>query len=172
MKLITDDFKVIPSSYDEEVPLGATPENVAFRFARQKTLRVYFEHTGEVVIGADTIVTLRNHIFTKPKSTENAIAMLTMLSGNIHTVYTAVCILLENGKDVNFVDETHVEFYPLTAKEIKDYVETGEPMDKAGAYGIQGRGALFVKKIYGDFYNVMGLPVAHLNRVLQKNKVI
>ena len=96
--------------------------------------------------------------------------MLRTLSGRVHSVFTGVCVIFANGEKTEFAEQTAVEFYLLSDEEIRAYIATGEPMDKAGAYGIQERGALLIKRIEGDYYNVMGLPVGRLSRVL-KGKV-
>lgn len=124
-----------------------------------------------VIIGSDTVVAFQNHILEKPKSKEDAIQMLLKLQGSTHEVYTGIFLI---GKDTKgekktlvFHECTQVTFYELSEKEIKAYVETGEPMDKAGSYGIQGIGAKFVKSICGDYNNVVGLPVARLYHELK-----
>lgn len=135
--------------------------------AQQKAKEVSVSRQGEVIVAADTIVVIDNKILGKPKDEAHAAEMLSTLSGRMHAVFTGVCVIFEDGKAESFAERTDVEFYPLTEKEISDYIATGEPMDKAGAYGIQEQGALLVKRIYGDFYNVMGLPVSRLSRVLR-----
>ena len=116
-----------------------------------------------VVIGSDTVVVLDGKILGKPHSEQEACEMLRSLSGRTHKVFTGVAIVC-GGKVKNFFDETDVEFYSLGDDEIKKYVATGEPTDKAGAYGIQGKGSVLVKRINGDFFSVMGLPIAKLYR--------
>ena len=118
------------------------------------------------MVGSDTVVALDGKILGKPHSEKEAVEMLRSLSGRIHKVYTGVAIVCGD-KVTSFFDETEVEFYPLTDEEIFDYVATGEPMDKAGAYGIQGRGAVLVKRINGDYFNVMGLPISKVYRELK-----
>ena len=113
-----------------------------------------------VIIGADTIVSHKGHILTKPKDEQDAYNMLKELSGDCHQVYTGVTLMYGDGRKKIFAGRTDVYCYELTDKEIWDYISTGEPMDKAGAYGIQGRFAAFIKKIDGDYNNVVGLPVA------------
>ena len=118
------------------------------------------------MVGSDTVVALDGKILGKPRSEKEAVEMLRSLSGRIHKVYTGVAIVCGE-KVTSFFEETEVEFYPLTDQEILDYVATGEPMDKAGAYGIQGRGAVLVKRINGDYFNVMGLPISKVYRELK-----
>lgn len=113
-----------------------------------------------VIIGADTIVSHKGHILTKPKDEQDAYNMLKELSGDCHQVYTGVTLMYGDGRKKSFAGRTDVYCYELTDKEIWDYISTGEPMDKAGDYGIQGRFAAFIKKIDGDYNNVVGLPVA------------
>ena len=117
------------------------------------------------MIGSDTVVVLNDEIFGKPKDKEHAHAMLKALSGKKHFVYTGVAVA-ENDKVRSFVQKTEVEFYELSDETIDKYIETLEPMDKAGAYGIQGKGSVLVKGIVGDYFNVMGLPVAEIARFL------
>ena len=119
-----------------------------------------------IVIGADTIVVLESEILGKPRDRADAIKMLSTLSGKVHSVFTGVC-LIKDSKENCFYEETKVEFYELSPQEIEAYVDTGEPMDKAGAYGIQGRGCLLVKRIDGDYFNVVGLPVGRLIKELK-----
>ena len=120
-----------------------------------------------LVIGADTVVVRDGEILGKPKGEEEARAMLASLSGRTHQVCTGVTVC-RGDKVLTQVEETQVTFRPLTDQEIRQYVSTGEPMDKAGAYGIQGLGALFVERIEGDYYNVVGLPVCRLGQMLRR----
>lgn len=120
---------------------------------------------GAVVIAADTVVALDGAVLGKPADESDAARMLSALSGRTHQVFTGLTVAC--GADVRTVsEETAVTFRPLTAEEIEAYIATGEPMDKAGAYGIQGYGALFIEGISGDYYNVMGLPVCRLGQIL------
>ena len=121
-----------------------------------------------LIITADTIVCHDERILGKPKDEEEAFDMLRSLSGAVHSVYTGVTVAdLKTGERNTFFEKTDVTFYDLTDQEILEYIRTGEPMDKAGAYGIQGRGACLVREIHGDYFNVVGLPVAKLYRVLK-----
>ena len=119
------------------------------------------------MLGADTIVVDGAEILGKPKDAADAKSMLQRLSGKTHAVITGVC-LIKNSIAETFYHETRVTFYPLSAAEIDAYVATGEPMDKAGAYGIQGRGCTLVERIEGDYFNVVGLPIAAVTRALQR----
>lgn len=165
--LITGNFKIIPAAGEENIPEGTAPEVAVRLLAEQKAEEIYSSNRGEVIIAADTIVAVGGEILGKPRDENHAAEMLKTLSGRRHSVFTGVCVIFADGSREVFAEETAVEFYPLSEREIADYVATGEPMDKAGAYGIQGRGALLVKGIVGDYYNVMGLPVGRLNAVLK-----
>ena len=163
MELAGYDFEVICADIVEVVPENVQPQEVVMSLALQKAQAVAAEHGGSVVVGSDTVVALDGKILGKPHSEREACEMLRSLSGRTHKVFTGVAIVCGD-KVKSFFDETDVEFYPLNDVEIKKYVATGEPMDKAGAYGIQGKGSVLVKKINGDFFNVMGLPIANLYR--------
>ncbi len=163
MELAGYDFEVICADIVEVVPENVQPQEVVMSLALQKAQAVAAEHGGSVVVGSDTVVALDGKILGKPHSEREACEMLRSLSGRTHKVFTGVAIVCGD-KVKSFFDETDVEFYPLNDVEIKKYVATGEPMDKAGAYGIQGKGSVLVKKINGDFFNVMGLPIAKLYR--------
>lgn len=165
MRLISADFIVRPSDFDESAVAESDPITLVRRLARGKAAAV--EHAPEdIVIGCDTVVTLDGKIFGKPHSREDARRMMETLSGRTHSVITGVCVLL--GDSVRqFECETRVTFYPLTVGEIESYISTDEPYDKAGGYGIQERGGLFVERIEGDYSNVVGLPVAGLYRLLR-----
>jgi septum formation protein len=162
---ITDEFTVVPSSL-EETAYG-TPEQQTVKLAKDKAQDVASHYPDAVVIGADTLVAIDGNVLGKPKDKKEAAAMLRMLSGNTHTVYTGVAIV--NGKEV--ITEcvaTEVEFGDMTDEEIADYIETGEPMDKAGAYGIQGYCGKFIKRIGGCYFNVMGLPQNTVYNMLKR----
>lgn len=166
LKLISEDFTVIPAQGEEVIPKGASPAEAVRHLARQKAREVAASHTGEQVIAADTVVAIDGKILGKPRDTSEAADMLGMLSGRTHSVFTGVCVI-DGERERVFAEETRVEFYELSAEEIREYIATGEPMDKAGAYGMQDKGALIVKRIDGDYYNVMGLPIGRLARVLR-----
>ena len=159
-------FDVICADIDEIVPEKALPQEVVMSLALQKAQAVAKDHRKSAVVGSDTVVALDGKILGKPRSESEAAEMLRSLSGRIHKVFTGVAIVCGE-KVTSFFEETEVEFYPLTDQEILDYVATGEPMDKAGAYGIQGRGAVLVKRINGDYFNVMGLPISKVYRELK-----
>lgn len=161
------EYEVIPSECEEILPDEITPEEAVKELARQKAEDVFEKHQNCMIIAADTVVALGNTILGKPKNEDDAFNMLSSLSGKSHTVYTGVCIKTNEKTDIFHV-ATDVEFYELTEEEIKDYIATGEPMDKAGAYGIQGKGFILAKGIHGDYFNVVGLPLAetvkHINK--------
>ena len=168
LSLAVKDFEIIPSKIPEIVPDGLEVEKHSEYLARLKANDIAKDFKNAVVIGADTSVILGNEILGKPRDREDAKRMLKMLSGNIHKVITG-CAVVKNGVCDSFSVTTEVEFLGLTDKEIEDYLNTNEPYDKAGSYGIQSLGGLFVNSIKGDYFNVVGLPVAHLKRFLEKN---
>lgn len=167
LHLIFEDFRCIPADIEEIVPDGMEATCVPEYLACQKALHVSKQYPDSLVIGSDTAVICEDEIFGKPVDDADAERMIRALSGKAHYVITGCCIFC-NGKSLSFSEKTVVEFYALTDDEIKAYVATGEPKDKAGAYGIQGEGSLLVKGINGDFFNVVGLPVSRLNRELKK----
>lgn len=161
------DYSVVPSECDEFLPEKIKPADAVEMLAEQKAKDVFSRYPEAVVIAADTVVALGDTILGKPADDEDAFNMLSTLSGKTHTVYTGVCIMSADKSEV-FHCATEVEFYTLTEKEILDYIATKEPCDKAGAYGIQGKGSLLVKGIRGDYFNVVGLPLAETVRCLKK----
>ena len=167
LSLITEDFEIIPAKGEENIPEGTPPAEAVKLLAAQKAQEVYSSHRGDIIIAADTVVALGDRILGKPADEKDAADMLSMLSGTRHSVFTGVCIISPEGEERSFVEETTVDFWELSPQEIADYVATGEPMDKAGAYGIQDLGALLVRSINGDYYNVMGLPVGRLLREMR-----
>ena len=164
------DTRVIPANIDETALPDEGPFDLVERLARAKAAAVAKEHAeeGEPVVAADTIVALNGELLGKPEDEPDARRMLHALSGKTHQVATGVCIVRDENAE-SFVDITDVTFYELSHDEIDAYVATGEPMDKAGAYGIQGQhGRMLVEKIDGDFYNVVGLPIAKVVRALSR----
>jgi septum formation protein len=151
---------------DEAMDPGKAPYDEVARVSRRKALAVPREET-DTVIAADTIVVCAGRVLGKPHSKEEAVQMLTLLSGREHQVMTGVTVL-RGDRCETFTEVTDLYFRGLTAKEIEDYVATGEPMDKAGSYGIQGGAALFCPRMEGDYYNVMGLPVCRLSEILKQ----
>ena len=158
--------EIHPSGIAEDVT-EADPSLLVQKLAFRKAEDVAKQYPKDyLVVGADTVVFFENRILGKPKSEEDAYKMLSALSGRTHQVYTGVSLHFQ-GKKMGFYEKTEVQFARLTEREIWDYIESKEPMDKAGAYGIQGRFAPFVKGIAGDYYNVMGLPLARLYQALK-----
>ncbi len=167
MKKLQRPFFVDPARSEEELPGDVKTEDAALYLSGKKAEEVYerYKGKGATVIGSDTVVLLDGHIYGKPRDEEDAARMLRELSGRTHEVRTGVTIITDKGRE-GFSSVSKVSFYELTEQDIAYYVSTGEPMDKAGAYGIQDEGALLIKGIEGDYYTVMGLPIAELNRKL------
>lgn len=159
-------FEVRPSSAKEIIEEGMSPEEAVLHLSRLKAEAITISEN-EVLLTSDTVVVLDGKILGKPEDVSEARDYLSSLSGQIHQVYTGVCICSKEECQTFYVT-TDVHFYPLTEKEIEAYIHTGEVWDKAGAYGIQGRGSLFVEKIHGDYYSVVGLPIARLSRELSQ----
>ncbi len=162
-------FTSAPASVDERILPGETPEAYAVRVALDKA-RTAATRAGEgIVIAADTIVVLNETILGKPADARDAERMLSLLSGRVHRVITGLVVLdAETGTVLTGAGDTRVWFRTLTGSEIAAYVKTGEPLDKAGAYGIQGKGALLVDRIEGCYFNVVGLPLSLLGEMLGK----
>ena len=184
LEQIGAEFVICPAK-GEEVITETDPSAVVMELSRQKAeevaygVLIYNEQHADlttpqdiVVIGADTVVAYENQILGKPKDEEDARRMLTMLSGKTHSVYTGVTFVFidKEGRTGEhcFFEKTDVCMYPLKEEEIDRYIQSGDPMDKAGSYGIQGRFAIHIKEIRGDYNNVVGLPVARLYQELQK----
>ena len=165
LKLFGIPFLVRVADIDETMNPSAAAFDEVARLSREKALAVNREKT-DIVIAADTIVVCEGHVLGKPRSREEAFEMLSLLSGRDHQVMTG-CTVVTKDAVHTFTEVTDLHFRPLTEKEIRRYVSSGEPMDKAGAYGIQGGAALFCEKMVGDYYNVMGLPVCRLGQVLK-----
>lgn len=165
LKFAAAEFEICPADVDETLPNDIPPESSAEFLAAKKAAAAAKSHEFDTVIGCDTVVICDGEIMGKPANINDARRMLRKLSGKVHCVITGVCIIA-NGRQKSFSECTEVEFYELSDKEIDDYVNTGDPMDKAGAYGIQTEGCVLVKRISGDFFNVVGLPVARLKREL------
>lgn len=164
-------FTIHSSTVEEKINQMAAPGKVVEELAMLKARDVFEVNREAVVLGADTIVTFNNKILGKPENESAARAMLQLLSGQVHSVYTGV-VIISKDKIIVFNDKTDVEFYTLTDEDIQMYIESGESFDKAGGYGIQGLGAYFVKRIEGDYFNVVGLPIARTMRHLQEYGII
>ena len=158
-------FTVVPADVDETMDPAKAPCEEVARLSAKKARAVKRE-PDDVVIAADTIVVCEGKVLGKPKSEENAYPMLSLLSGRDHQVMTG-CTVLRGEKCETFTEVTDLHFRTLSEREIRAYIASGEPMDKAGAYGIQGGAALFCRRMEGDYYNVMGLPVCRLWQTLQ-----
>ncbi len=172
------DFVVQPSQIPE-VPLPAEkPQVFAERIAQEKARTVYQRNRGEYVLSADTVVIVDEHILNKPEDALDAARMLRMLSGRAHLVTTAVCLIgPDSYRPQGFFEDvrcetTRVTFNSLTHADIEAYIATGEPMDKAGAYGIQGLASRWIPRIEGDYFNVVGLPVALVYHILREHGVV
>ncbi len=162
-------FIVDPSQADEVNDVPDEPEAHVIELSRRKAEEVGQKYSDGVIIGADTIVYHENQILGKPKDHDHAVELLERLSGVFHHVFTGITIIdAKSEKFVSGFEKTAVKFRDLTSSEIEDYVATGEPMDKAGAYGIQEYGALLVERVEGCYFNVVGLPLVRLMRLLQE----
>jgi len=163
------DVRVEPSSYGEPDDPSIVPAALAIRHAAAKARDVRARFPNDLVVAADTVVDVDGMALGKPSDAAEAAMMLRMLSGREHAVHTATALAIpERAELVEDCSTTRVRFYPLNDDEIEDYVGSGEPMDKAGAYGIQGRAAALVASIDGDFYTVMGFPLARFVRSLRR----
>lgn len=160
------EFIVCPSNISEILDPSLPITKAIEQVAAAKAQNVADRYQNDIVIGADTLVCIEQQVLGKPKNRNEAKEMLRKLSNNTHQVITGVAIC-QNGKTECFHAISDVTFYSLSDNEIEAYIDTGEPFDKAGAYGIQGKGAIFVAKIVGDYYNIVGLPI---NALLQRLK--
>ena len=163
-------FDIIKSEIDEVILDNELPSQVVMRLAFEKCIDIATKHRECLVIGADTVVVLDDVILGKPKDIDEAIEMITQLSGKTHQVITGISLinLSANKKIIDYV-VSNVKFKDLSAKDIKDYIQTNESLDKAGAYGIQGYGALLVEEIQGDYFNIVGLPISRLSDLLKQH---
>ena len=160
-------FDIMPSNA-QEITTKTAPNEVVMELASIKAKDIYKKSEKQsMIVGADTVVAYQGQILGKPADEADAKRMLTMLSGQTHEVYTGVCII-EDGKTKTFYEETKVTFYEISDEQIDHYIKTGEPMDKAGSYGIQGKAAVFIKGIEGDYYNVVGFPIARFLQEITK----
>ena len=164
-------FSVITAECDETIGNELTPSEAVMLLSLKKAAAVgeQFEKQRKIIIGADMIVIFNNEILTKPKDEDDAFNMLKKLSGKSHSVLTGVTVMdTFSSKSETVFEETKVFFKELTDDEIAGYIKTKEPLDKAGSYGIQGIGSMFIEKIEGDYFNVVGLPVSRLCELLKK----
>jgi septum formation protein len=160
-------FEISSSEVDESFESGLLPQEIVTELAYRKAKEVAHQYPSSFVIGADTIVVANDRILGKPQIEAEAAEMLNLLSGKTHAVYTGVSIIHGN-TETSFYEKTEVTFWELTDEEIKAYIKSGEPFDKAGGYGIQGFGSMLVKQISGDYFAVVGLPVSRFVRELSK----
>lgn len=160
-------FTIHPSDAEEKINKDALPWEIVEHLALTKAKDVSSYYNDEIIIGTDTIVVYRNTILGKPKNEMDAFNMLKQLQGQVHQVFSGLALInTSNGDSIVSHRMTTVHMYPLTDREIHFYVNTKEPLDKAGSYGIQGIGSLFIKKIEGDYFNVVGLPLSLLRELL------
>ena len=162
-------LRIIPAVGEERADRSLSPDELVIALSRGKAEEVAGQYAGadDVVIGADTVVALDGQILGKPRDAADARRMLRALSGRSHSVFTGVTVI-RGGETLSHAERTEVFFRPLSDGEIDRYIATGEPMDKAGAYGAQGWASLFVERLEGDFFNVMGLPVCALGKLLKQ----
>ncbi len=171
LALLQIPFDVEVSGEKEIIPEDACPEQIVMALAEQKAQHVFLRHPNHCVIGADTIVVLDGHILGKPKTAAQAVEYLSALQGKNHYVLTGVCVKTPHGSLTRY-ESTLVRFRPMTIDEITWYVSTGDPMDKAGAYGVQGLACCFVDSVDGNFFNVVGLPLPLLYSMLLELRVM
>lgn len=164
-------FEIQTSAVDETIEVGLSPAEVVQQLAMRKAKDVFKTATNSVVLGSDTLVVNDDQILGKPSDENEARETLRLLSGRTHHVYTGVAIY-SSSDVISFFERTTVEFYPLSDDEIEMYIQSGEPFDKAGSYGIQGLGAYLVKQMTGDYYSVVGLPLAKTMRALKTVGII
>ncbi|MDF2951707.1 MAG: maf protein [Anaerocolumna sp.] len=179
------EFSVISSAI-EEISTKNIPEEIVLELATMKAKDVAGQISeASIIIGADTMVALNGQVMGKPKDEEDAKDMLRKIQGKKHQVYTGVCVIIkeinrernkkteqESEKIISFTEKTEVWVYPMTEEQIEAYVRTGEPVDKAGAYGIQGKFAAHIEKIEGDYFNIVGFPVARFYQTLRKEGIL
>jgi len=169
LKLTGLNFSVWPSTYEEDLKLPLKPRELARFLSRKKAEAVAHKYKNAIIIAADTFIVFKKRLLGKPHTEKDAENMLKMLNGKIHSVITGFTIIdTGSNKTLSRSVETRVYFKKLTREEISAYVRSKEPLDKAGAYAVQGLGAVFIEKIEGDFFNVMGLPLFALTESLEK----
>jgi len=161
-------FEIAPAHVDETVHPGESPADYVMRVAEEKARAVHHRFPDRIVLAADTTVVVDGHILGKPEDANDARRMLRLLAGRSHDVITGVTVIGSAGHADSRLETTTVEFAPLTSAEVDWYIESGEPMDKAGAYAIQGLASRFVARINGSYSNVVGLPVALVHQMLRR----
>lgn len=163
-------FRIIKSDIDEKIFEGESPQQVVMRLSFEKCMDIACNNESSLVIGADTIVVLDDMILGKPKDKDEAYCMLKKLSNKVHQVITGISLInLEGNKKIIDYVVSNVKFKDLSEEDIKDYIQTNESLDKAGAYGIQGYGALLVEEIKGDYFNIVGLPISKISDLLKQH---
>ncbi len=170
LKILFDEFDIIPADVDENIPEDISAENAAEYLAKKKANFIAEKYPEALIIGSDTTVVIDGEILGKPADKADAKNMLLKLSGKTHKVITGVSAVYR-GEELSFSEITEVVFYELSNAEIETYLNSDEWCDKAGAYGIQGKAGLFAEKIIGDYNNVVGLPVSRLNRKLKESGI-
>ncbi len=165
LSLLGYNFKVIPADCDENINIKNPKKLVKeLSFKKAKCIKA---DMNDIVIGSDTVVAIKNKILGKPKDTEDAFNMLNVLSGKTHTVHTGITVI-KNNICITKCISSKVKFRKITHQEILDYIKTNEPMDKAGAYAVQGKGSAFVKSIKGDYFSIVGFPCSYVDLLLKK----
>ncbi len=167
MKVITEDFTAVSTNADETLPNDISPLKASEYLAELKADSVSEQYPEDMIIGCDTTVVCGSMILGKPSDRDECRRFMKLLSGNTHLVITGCCIV-QGKKKISFSEITEVTFRSLSDNEIEEYINTDEPYDKAGGYGIQGKASLLIEKINGDYFNVVGLPVSRLNQEIKK----
>ena len=161
-------FKVIKSNYREDLKAASDPHKLAQKMSLGKAKKVYKNNKEDIIIAADTLVVCENQILAKPKSKKHAKEMLSLLSGKMHRVITGFTIINgESGEIINKSEETKVFMRKITSGEMDWYISTKEPFGKAGGYALQGKAGIFIKKVEGDFFNAVGLPIYSIIKILK-----
>ncbi|MGM0495348.1 MAG: Maf family protein [Bacillota bacterium] len=167
IKLLNIEAITVPSHIEEDIDFSLSHEEMVMDLALQKATSVFKKHKETMVLGFDTLVIINNEILGKPNNSKEAKKYLRALSGKTHRVVTG-CALIKKGYSSSFYSSAMVKFYPMSDMEIDEYINTNEPFDKAGAYGIQGHGAKYIESINGDYYAVVGFPLAKIYQELKK----
>jgi len=163
------EFDIVPSRYEEDMTLDLSPSGLVMELASGKAADVAKKFNEGIVIGVDTVIFFDGNVLGKPKDKKDAVKMLKSFSGQTQEVYSGVCMIdCSTGKTIKDYEVTRVTFRKLEDSEIRSYVDTGEPLDKAGAYGIQGLSSIFIRKVDGCYFNVVGFPVHNIYKNLRK----
>jgi septum formation protein len=162
-------FTIVPSEYEEDMSLDLAPEALAKTLSLGRAAAVAELHPDAVVIGADTLISFNGKVYGKPKSKDDARYMLQMLSGNMHEVITGISVVCKaTAQTLTEASVSKVHFVTLSSEDIEDYIASGEPLDKAGSYAVQGRGARYIERIEGEYTGIVGLPASLLMELLKK----